>query len=181
MILTPRIAAMAECWTDERTDRLKSLAADKMTAGKIALAMGVTRNAVIGKLSRIGVPLQSGLGPTRRTIMRQPRTKSNTNAGAIVSSIKARMRDDRRSCERKTVVAISPPIVRELEARPVVSLLDLCTGMCRWPIGDPGSPGFGFCGSASVGGLPYCEGHARIAYRPPSNRSRAQMERHANG
>ena len=35
---------------------------------------------------------------------------------------------------------------------------------CCWPIGDPGTPGFHFCGATPLPGKPYCEEHAQIAY-----------------
>src|SRR5262249_39180793 len=46
------------------------------------------------------------------------------------------------------------------------TLLELSQAKCRWPINNPGAEGFCFCGNEPVKGLPYCPGHARIAYRP---------------
>ena len=45
------------------------------------------------------------------------------------------------------------------------SLFELQQWHCRWPIGDPGTRDFGFCGNKPVDGLPYCSAHARMAYR----------------
>jgi len=45
------------------------------------------------------------------------------------------------------------------------TLLELSRGKCRWPISNPGAEDFCFCGNEPVKGLPYCVGHARIAYR----------------
>jgi GcrA cell cycle regulator len=53
------------------------------------------------------------------------------------------------------------------------SLLELAKGKCRWPLSDPGASDFSFCGNAAVPGLPYCAGHARLAYRPPASRQQA--------
>ena len=47
-------------------------------------------------------------------------------------------------------------------------LFELQQWHCRWPIGDPSSESFGFCGSRPIEGLPYCATHARLAYRPSS-------------
>jgi GcrA cell cycle regulator len=53
------------------------------------------------------------------------------------------------------------------------SLLELSQKKCRWPIGNPGAADFWFCGNMPVEGLPYCAGHARIAYQPtPTSRQR---------
>lgn len=35
---------------------------------------------------------------------------------------------------------------------------------CQWPIGDPGTPEFHFCGATPLSGKPYCAEHAAIAY-----------------
>ncbi len=50
------------------------------------------------------------------------------------------------------------------------SILELGSGDCRWPMGDVGSPDFCYCGNGAVALLPYCLGHARIAYRPAGSR-----------
>ena len=52
------------------------------------------------------------------------------------------------------------------------SLLELNDAKCRWPIGDPGSPDFFFCGGHPSGEMPYCAYHARIAYQPAADRRR---------
>jgi GcrA cell cycle regulator len=50
--------------------------------------------------------------------------------------------------------------------------MELREAMCRWPLGDPTSPAFRFCGARSITGLPYCPHHARIAYQPVADRKR---------
>jgi GcrA cell cycle regulator len=49
------------------------------------------------------------------------------------------------------------------------SILELTYRKCRWPSGDPSSPGFFFCGGKTVEGLSYCSYHDRIAYKPSSS------------
>jgi len=44
---------------------------------------------------------------------------------------------------------------------------------CRWPVGDPRSPDFRFCGGETFEGLPYCLHHARIAYQTLGRKTRA--------
>ena len=51
-----------------------------------------------------------------------------------------------------------------------VTIMMLTEQTCRWPIGDPGSEGFTFCGRRSDTGVPYCTTHARIAYQPAERR-----------
>jgi GcrA cell cycle regulator len=52
------------------------------------------------------------------------------------------------------------------------TLMELTEATCRWPIGDPGTPEFFFCGGNTLQGLPYCHYHSRIAYQPPGERRR---------
>ena len=50
------------------------------------------------------------------------------------------------------------------------TILELTEDTCRWPIGDPGSADFFFCGGQSLTGLPYCAYHSRVAYQPANMR-----------
>ena len=50
--------------------------------------------------------------------------------------------------------------------------MDLREGMCRFPLGDPATPAFRFCGARANEGLPYCPYHAQIAYQPATERKR---------
>jgi GcrA cell cycle regulator len=52
------------------------------------------------------------------------------------------------------------------------TLLELTADTCRWPIGDPASPDFFFCGGKPLTGLPYCSYHSRVAYQPATERRR---------
>lgn len=50
------------------------------------------------------------------------------------------------------------------------TILSLTERMCKWPVGDPKSPDFHFCGKQALAGLPYCAEHAAIAYQPAKRR-----------
>ena len=56
------------------------------------------------------------------------------------------------------------------------TLLELSQGKCRWPISNPGAEDFCFCGNEPVKGLPYCLGHARIAYRSVGRQRSSRRE-----
>jgi GcrA cell cycle regulator len=53
-----------------------------------------------------------------------------------------------------------------------LTLLELNEATCHWPIGDPSSSEFFFCGGKALAALPYCAHHSRIAYQPASDRRR---------
>ena len=152
-------------WTNVRIERVKKLAKAGWTAGEMAREMGTTRNAVIGKLARMGVPIQSGRYCNCNDENRAPRptqrSKSTVNAGAVIASIKAHKENPRGGKAKD--LPIEPDRIPVLFA-------DLRADQCRWPISDPAKEGFGFCGDQRRDDrVPYCACYCRIAYRPPYN------------
>ncbi|MEZ5764385.1 MAG: GcrA family cell cycle regulator [Xanthobacteraceae bacterium] len=157
-------------WSDDRVEQLKKLWEAGLSASQIAAELGnVTRNAVIGKVHRLGL---SGRAKSPTTSVPRPR--------------KAR--------PAQHIIRISRPVARgntalaqafevEYEADPIAfdnvvpmsqrkTLLELNEDTCHWPVGDPGSPDFFFCGGKSLANLPYCAHHSRIAYQPAAERRR---------
>ena len=139
-------------WTEERIDMLRELWAKGLSCSKIAAQLGgTTRNAVIGKAHRLGlesrpspVTFSDGSGRT----MRRRVTKAHK--------------------EIETVVV---PLFDDAPTRRVTPvIIGSSTATCQWPHGNVGEPGFGFCGSASAAGRPYCVKHVKRAYRSPSKR-----------
>lgn len=183
-------------WTEERIAELRRFAGERMFARDIAAEIGTTKNSVLGKLHRLGLSKAKALPTRKPKISRRVRPKRN--GGAAVAALKARKEQERKIANtatstwgRRAVIARS--IARgELEpyeatdlppepARPTVSLHDLQRDHCRWPIGDPASPDFGFCGDTIRDEyVPYCTHHCRIAYVPINKRSVAQLEAYAN-
>ena len=159
-------------WTDDRVDLLKKLWQEGLSASQIAGRLGgVTRNAVIGKVHRLGL---SGRATTSRMKSSRPRARAATA---------------RRAQQRPNFRQLGNPAFRNLyqaeaEANlPVVdeidiplaerkNLQDLMENDCRWPIGDPQHDDFHFCNKSKVPGLPYCEFHAKRAFQPPQARRR---------
>ena len=149
-------------WTTERIEQLRNFVVSGLTCSQIAAEIGVTRNAVIGKIHRLGL-------------------SSGRPAGAPSRSSPPRVARPRVSQQRRLlrlIYADAPGVAdgAALEAGPVASaqpcsLIDIAAGKCRWPVGDPAAADFVFCGNDAVGGLSYCAGHARMAYRAPARRS----------
>jgi GcrA cell cycle regulator len=157
-------------WTDERVELLKKLWSDGLSASQIAAELGgITRNAVIGKVHRLGL---SGRAKPSSSV---PRTRKSRPSHLL--------RVGRPATRGNTALARLPIYELEPEAEPEpleniipigqrCQLLQLSDATCRWPIGDPGSPDFFFCGGKPVSELPYCAYHARIAYQPIADRRR---------
>ena len=165
-------------WTDDRVELLTKLWADGLSASQIAgqLGGGVTRNAVIGKVHRLGL---SGRVTTSRTkAARTRRRPAHTNN----RSARPQMRSHGNTALKP---AYDPDTEEELRPAPVLvaelvipfeeraSILTLSETKCRWPIGDPGHEDFHFCGRHSESGVPYCEHHSAIAYQPAQSRRRS--------
>ena len=160
-------------WTDERVERLRKLWLDGMSASQIAndLGGGVTRNAVIGKVHRLGL---SGRGQptaavkrTRRAQPHAPRKPRQTHSyvGALALKAEASLAPVAVMRPRHDVVV---PIAKRL------TIEKLTEHTCKWPIGDPGLEDFHFCGHDSLDGLPYCEYHAGVAYQAPDRSRRVK-------
>jgi GcrA cell cycle regulator len=160
-------------WTDERVETLKKLWLDGLSASQIAKHLGgVTRNAVIGKVHRLG--LSGRAAPSQPT---RPAFKAPRPARPATTAVPVARRPAPASPERPSAgTAPSPPvtaIVERVEERGVATVLTLGAHMCKWPIGDPSSDEFTFCGRRSDEGHPYCVEHARIAYQPHQTKKKA--------
>jgi len=150
-------------WTDERVELLKKLWQDGLSASQIAKQLGgVTRNAVIGKVHRLGLSGRATPSKPQRTTFKAPRP-----ARALTSSPSA----PRRLAEPVAHHPAPAPVRYVDEAPGTATVLTLGAHMCKWPIGDPATEGFTFCGKGSHDG-PYCDAHAQIAYQPQQARKK---------
>jgi GcrA cell cycle regulator len=156
-------------WTDERVEQLKKLWSDGLSASQIAAELGgITRNAVIGKVHRLGLSGRTKAPSSSAPRQRKPRATHM-------------LRVARPAVRGNTALAQAFAYDYEMEAEPTQvenvvpigqrrTLLELNEQTCKWPIGDPATSEFYFCGGPSVGSLPYCAYHSRIAYQPPAAR-----------
>ncbi len=160
-------------WSAEAKDYVKRKYAGGLSASQVAAGLAVefnisaTRNAVIGVIHRNGWSRGDGA------------YKSNSLPG-------------RRAAAAKRVLSAPrfvPPQLRSGglvggggEVPPALpmpkgddpadydklyTLVELETHQCKWPVGEPRDPSFGFCGAKRVPGLPYCQGHAARAFVDP--------------
>ena len=142
-------------WTTERVELLKQHFEAGLSCREIAAQIGVSRNAVIGKLTRLGLTR----GPTNI----EQQLLQTAKPRAARSSPRQQYRMLQTVYENGQPVGEGPIA----SARPC-SLLELSAERCRWPISTPGAEDFCFCGNTPVEGMPYCSGHHRLAYRPGS-------------
>ncbi|MBN9581765.1 MAG: GcrA family cell cycle regulator [Afipia sp.] len=147
-------------WTDDRVEQLKKLWEAGLSASQIAAELGnITRNAVIGKVHRLAAPRQRKVRPAQHMMrISRPVARGNT---ALAHAFEV---------EAETDPVIYDNVVPMSQR---LTLLELNESTCHWPVGDPGSADFFFCGGKTLTGLPYCAHHSRIAYQPASDRRRA--------
>ena len=152
-------------WTDERVETLKKLWLDGLSASQIAKQLGgVTRNAVIGKVHRLGLSGRAAPSHPSRPSFKAPR------APRPISISRPRSLEPRPH----HVPAPKPPPYVELPG--TATVLTLGAHMCKGPIGDPASDDFTFCGRrAADEGSPYCVDHARLAYAPPQGKKKTSV------
>ena len=199
-------------WTDERVETLKRMWAEGQSASQIAKELGgVTRNAVIGKVHRLGLSNRNDEAP--EAAAPAPEAKPAAAAAPAAAAPKpapepapepkpaaAAAPEARPEPEPETTPAVAasnfnrrpivpagqplPPqpsaneispealaSVREVEKRArKLSLMELTERTCKWPIGDPATDKFWFCGLPSAAGKPYCEAHVGVAFQPMSSR-----------
>ncbi|WP_050528456.1 GcrA family cell cycle regulator [Pseudorhodobacter aquimaris] len=194
-------------WTDERVETLKKMWSEGQSASQIAKELGgVTRNAVIGKVHRLGLsnraaaaapekaePAAKAAPPKREEAPAEPAPKPaapapRAAATAPVNPTMAQVVNNVTPLPlRKSIVPAGQPLppqpsaneispealasVREVEkSSKKISLMELTERTCKWPIGDPATDEFWFCGLPSTPGKPYCEAHVGVAFQPMSAR-----------
>ena len=185
-------------WTEERVETLKKMWAEGQSASQIAKELGgVTRNAVIGKVHRLGLSNRiNGSVPGRPE---DAEMEDGPVAEAAVETDEAEEPEVMEEPQpvqpvqktvvpvRKAIVPAGQPLppqpsaneispealatVREIEKRArKLTLMELTERTCKWPIGDPATDKFWFCGLPSQPGKPYCEAHVGVAFQPMSAR-----------
>jgi GcrA cell cycle regulator len=147
--MTPEIASdnPRSPWTTERVAMLRSYFNAGLSCAQIAQEIGVSRNAVIGKMNRLG------LSRGRRAA--SPAAPRGTARRPHVLTQRLALR----------ALFAAEPVVTDVVSTEPCSLFNLTARKCRWPIGAVGTPDFTFCGNGTADGVSYCAGHARMAYR----------------
>lgn len=146
-------------WTEERVEVLKKLWLEGLSASQIAKQLGgVTRNAVIGKVHRLGLSGRATPSQPTRSAFRTPRPPRPVSSAPSVHRRHDGPRFESRPPTRPAGFVEQPG---------TATVLTLGAHMCKWPIGDPTSAEFSFCGRRASEEGPYCIEHARVAYQPP--------------
>jgi GcrA cell cycle regulator len=211
-------------WTDERVETLKKMWGEGQSASQIAKELGsVTRNAVIGKVHRLGLSNRAGAGPAPTPAPASGKVSPGREkaAGAappdlsdedidieetlevaeaeadLAEAESADVEDDLDDDEIADEIPMSParraiipagqplppqPSLNEISPEALakvnevektarkLTLMELTEKTCKWPVGDPATENFWFCGLPVQAGKPYCEAHVGVAFQPMSAR-----------
>lgn len=182
-------------WTEERIELLKTLWGDGQSASQIAKVLGgVTRNAVIGKVHRLGLSNRASHGdaPSKPKVETKPnpgskKSKSKTvtasaenkSKPALGAAVKGPLSHqiipaDKPLPPQPSTEEINPAALashREVQKKALrLSLMELTERTCKWPFGDPATDDFSFCGLPVEPGKVYCKPCADIAYQTASAR-----------
>jgi len=197
-------------WTDERVELLKKMWTEGQSASQIAKELGgVTRNAVIGKVHRLGLSNRAGAGaapsapaasPAKPTAKEKPAAPSAPKAArpepkatakdkpAAGANSATEVSDEiPMSAARRAIIPAGQPLPPQPSANEIspealakvsevektakkLTLMELTEKTCKWPVGDPATDNFWFCGLPVQQSKPYCEAHVGVAFQPMSAR-----------
>ncbi len=163
-------------WDKERTDRLLELHLEGKTAGEIGAVLGVTRNAVIGKLHRLGMArkklaaAQKAEAPPVTEPPKEDPPAPEEQLAPEEENDDQEVVEDPVPEDHDSLEAHRQSARHAEEVSPRISLMELSSKTCKWPVGDPATDDFWFCGLPSQPNKPYCSAHNNLACQPPASR-----------
>lgn len=202
---------MSKGWDSVALKKLKALTGKGLSTSEIGKRLGMSKNAIVGKLNRLGWNAKAGGAATAATaatkepekktvakkITAKPVEKKATAKAEKETTKKlvATKKLDKKADVKETVKKTTEPKVKETAKKTVVKtsskkdeakdlaihqriiqhsleMANLKPNQCRWPIGDPDSEHFHFCGETVFVGKPYCYEHCKQAYQftPPKKK-----------
>lgn len=192
---------MSKGWDNATLKKLKALTGKGLSTSEIGKRLGMSKNAVVGKLNRLGWNLKAGgvsgadnatakkakskkvvtpkssakkpavvsKSTPKKTAARVTAAKKSTNAKEVAKSTekKSNVSSAKSSAALNKNLAMHQRIIQHS-----LEMANLKPNQCRWPIGDPDSENFHFCGAPVFVGKPYCYEHCKQAYQftPPKKK-----------
>lgn len=199
---------MSKGWDSGMLKKLKSLVGKGLSASEMGKKLGMSKNAVIGKLNRLGWNSKTAEPATKKAVAGKKETakatESKTKKATVVKKTEKKVakntktsvttkktvaksvakpaakktKEPAKTIKKETVVVKPEPKIKtaskktkkdlalhELLIQHALQMANLKPNQCRWPIGDPDSDSFHFCGETVFAGKPYCYEHCRQAYQ----------------
>jgi GcrA cell cycle regulator len=194
---------MSKGWDSNMLKKLRSLVGKGLSTAEMGKKLGMSKNAVVGKLNRLGWNAKAVEPETKKTdsnkkitskkssVSKSPEKK--TAKGAVIKAETKKTSDKKaagvpsvKKVEKKEKTVEKKPKEQVKEVKPIktaskktkkdlalhelliqhaLQMATLKPNQCRWPIGDPDSDDFHFCGETVFTGKPYCYEHCRQAYQ----------------
>ena len=203
---------MSKGWDNATLKKLKALTGKGLSTSEIGKRLGMSKNAIVGKLNRLGWNAKAGgaasaevtekktatAKKTATTVKKVAEKKSAVKKGPAKTTkeaVKVVVKETAKKTESKattnkavakkevtTKVEKSAPAAKKSDAKSLavhqriiqhsLEMANLKPNQCRWPIGDPDSEHFHFCGETVFVGKPYCYEHCKQAYQfaPPKKK-----------
>lgn len=198
---------MSKGWDSGMLKKLKALVGKGLSTAEMGKKLGMSKNAVVGKLNRLGwnisasdvketkssktkTTVKSAKASTKKSETTAKKTAKKAVAKVVVSKTKKVVETKKAAEPKKTVkkadvkktvkkeAEVKKPVIKtaskktkkdlalhELLIQHALQMANLKPNQCRWPIGDPDSDNFHFCGETVFSGKPYCYEHCRQAYQ----------------
>ncbi|MBE6461749.1 MAG: hypothetical protein E7006_02800 [Alphaproteobacteria bacterium] len=202
---------MSKGWDNATLKKLKALTGKGLSTSEIGKRLGMSKNAIVGKLNRLGWNAKASAAaattaPEKKSVAKKivekvagakktavaTTKKAATTPKKItttkkVSGAAAKTVKDVKTATKKTATKSNAPKTTEKASSATsaknlamhqriiqhsLEMANLKPNQCRWPIGDPDSEHFHFCGETVFVGKPYCYEHCKQAYQftPPKKK-----------
>lgn len=197
---------MSKGWDSVALKKLKALTGKGLSTSEIGKRLGMSKNAIVGKLNRLGWNAKAGGIATVKEAEVKTGSKKTTDKKTVAEIKKSKAKDStkktktsvknsnaEKSVTKKKETATVGKTAKVAEEKKTKSeskmsakslavhqrivqhsleMANLKPNQCRWPIGDPDSEHFHFCGETVFVGKPYCYEHCKQAYQftPPKKK-----------
>ena len=150
-------------WTEEQVDIATKMWRECHTAAEIGNLIGKTRRAVIGKMYRLNIKRGSAMVGREHAAEGQESIQDGESSGQQGADGRGQNASSQGDDDQSSDAQAESDAIEDKRT----VLMQLTERSCRWPIGDPSTPNFWFCGKSTIqAGKPYCEEHSALAYHP---------------
>lgn len=193
---------MSKGWDNATLKKLKALTCKGLSTSEIGKRLGMSKNAIVGKLNRLGWNAKAGgaaAADVRAVTAKKTASKTTVTKKSAVKTTTAKKTADKKTTaksasvkktttakvtaktgatakknkdDKNTTVGPKNTAVHQRIIQHSLEMANLKPNQCRWPIGDPDSEDFHFCGETVFVGKPYCYEHCKQAYQfaPPKKK-----------
>lgn len=158
-------------WNDCKIAQLRDLWIEGHTTAEIGRRLGLSKNAIIGKAHRLDLPARKS--PIKRGNEAVPRSVPRLSRDPKSKGGRSIRAGTAQFAEPAPPLPCDPPRIEPHTIRRMLPQSD--DERCCWPLGEPRTAGFRFCGEPAFVGKPYCPEHVQSAHQSPGNCERGEQ------